>query len=71
MSKSLRNKILITFGFLFVYRILAYVPVPGVNADVIRDFFTTNSDNAFGMFSMFSGKAAERLSIISLGIMPL
>lgn len=70
MSKSLRNKILITFGFLFVYRILAYVPVPGVNADVIRDFFTTNSDNAFGMFNMFSGKAAERLSIISLGIMP-
>ncbi|NLK66340.1 MAG: preprotein translocase subunit SecY [Campylobacteraceae bacterium] len=70
MSKSLRNKIFITFGFLLVYRILAYVPVPGVNTDVIKDFFTTNSDNAFGMFNMFSGNAAERLSIISLGIMP-
>lgn len=70
MSKSLRNKILITFGFLLVYRILAYVPVPGVNADVIKEFFTTNSGNAFGMFNMFSGKAAERFSIISLGIMP-
>ncbi|PSM53175.1 preprotein translocase SecYEG, SecY subunit [Campylobacter blaseri] len=70
MNKSLRNKIFITLGFLFVYRILAYVPVPGVNADVIKDFFTSNSDNALGMFNMFSGNAAERLSIISLGIMP-
>lgn len=70
MNASLRNKILITFGFLFIYRILAYVPVPGVNVDVIADFFKNNSNNAFGMFNMFSGKAAERLSIISLGIMP-
>ncbi|CZE46087.1 preprotein translocase subunit SecY [Campylobacter geochelonis] len=70
MSKSLRNKILITLGFLFVYRVLAYVPVPGVNVDVIKEFFTSNSNNALGMFNMFSGNAAERLSIISLGIMP-
>jgi preprotein translocase subunit SecY len=46
------------------------VPVPGVNIDVIREFFTSNSSNALGMFNMFSGGAAERLSIISLGIMP-
>ncbi|QKF65452.1 preprotein translocase subunit SecY [Campylobacter corcagiensis] len=70
MNASLRNKILITFGFLFIYRILAYVPVPGVNVDVIAEFFKNNSNNAFGMFNMFSGNAAERLSIISLGIMP-
>ncbi|MSN96195.1 preprotein translocase subunit SecY [Campylobacter sp. FMV-PI01] len=70
MNKSLRNKIFITLGFLFVYRILAYVPVPGVNVSVIADFFRDNSNNALGMFNMFSGNAAERLSIISLGIMP-
>ena len=70
MNKTLTNKILITLAFLFAYRILAYVPVPGVNASVIKDFFDANSNNALGMFNMFSGNAAERLSIISLGIMP-
>jgi hypothetical protein len=57
-------------AFLFAYRILAYVPVPGVNVDVIKEFFNSNNSNALGLFNMFSGKAAERLSIISLGIMP-
>ncbi|MCF6201318.1 MAG: preprotein translocase subunit SecY [Hydrogenimonas sp.] len=70
MTKSLVNKILITLGFLLAYRILAYVPVPGVNVDVIKEFFDSNSSNALGLFNMFSGNAVERLSIISLGIMP-
>jgi preprotein translocase subunit SecY len=70
MGKELTNKILITLAFIFAYRILAYVPVPGVNIDVIKEFFDSNSSNALGFFNMFSGKAAERLSIISLGIMP-
>jgi preprotein translocase subunit SecY len=70
MSKSLLNKIFITLGFLLAYRMLAYVPVPGVNVDIVKEFFDTNSSNALGLFNMFSGKAVERLSIISLGIMP-
>jgi len=70
MSSDLTKKILITLGFIFAYRILAYVPVPGVNLDVIKEFFDSNSSNALGMFNMFSGKAAQRMSIISLGIMP-
>ena len=70
MNKTLVNKILFTFGCLLVYRILAYVPVPGVNIDVVKEFFDTNSNNALGLVNMFSGNAVERLSIISLGIMP-
>jgi len=70
MNSALVNKILITFGFLLIYRMLAYVPVPGVDLDVIKEFFDTNSNNALGLFNMFSGSAVERLSIISLGIMP-
>ena len=46
------------------------MPVPGVNLDVIKEFFDSNSSNALGMFNMFSGNAAQRMSIISLGIMP-
>jgi preprotein translocase subunit SecY len=70
MPKSLVNKIFITLGFLLVYRILAYVPVPGVNLDVVKEFFDSNASNALGLVNMFSGNAVERLSIISLGIMP-
>ena len=70
MNKSLTNKILITLAFLFAYRILAFVPVPGVNSAVIADFFNQNANNALGLFNMFSGGAAERFSIISLGVMP-
>ena len=70
MNKTLTNKILITLAFLFAYRILAFVPVPGVNSAVIADFFNQNSNNALGLFNMFSGGAAERFSIISLGVMP-
>jgi preprotein translocase subunit SecY len=70
MNNSLVNKILITLGFIFIYRLLAYVPVPGVNIDVVKEFFNSNSSNALGLMNMFSGNAIERLSIISLGIMP-
>jgi len=68
MSNALTQKILITFGFLFAYRVLAYVPVPGVDTAVIASFF--NGSGAGDMMNMFSGGAIERFSIISLGIMP-
>ena len=70
MNKDLLNKILITLGFILIYRILAYVPVPGVDLSVVKEFFDSNSNNALGLVNMFSGNAVERLSIISLGIMP-
>ncbi|MBX7490966.1 preprotein translocase subunit SecY [Helicobacter turcicus] len=70
MNKAIVNKILITLGFLLAYRVLAYVPVPGVDTMVIKSFFDNNASNALGLFNMFSGNAVERLSIISLGIMP-
>lgn len=70
MNQQLVNKILITIGFLFIYRLLAYVPVPGVDTAVIASFFDSHQADALGLFNMFSGNAVQRLSIISLGIMP-
>jgi len=70
VNQQLVNKILITVGFLFLYRLLAYVPVPGVDTSVIASFFDSHASDALGMFNMFSGNAIQRLSIISLGIMP-
>ncbi len=70
MNQQLLNKIFITIGFLFIYRLLAYVPVPGVDTAVIAAFFDSHEADALGLYNMFSGNAVERLSIISLGIMP-
>jgi preprotein translocase subunit SecY len=70
VNKNLANKILITIGFLFIYRLLAYVPVPGVDTAVIASFFDSHQSDALGLFNMFSGNAVERMSIIALGIMP-
>ena len=67
---ELRARILFTFGMLAVYRIGCAVVTPGINTNVIRDFFEQMSSTVFGMFNLFSGGALQQMSIFSLGIMP-
>ncbi len=67
---ELRQRILFTFGMLAVYRVGCVVVTPGINADVIRDFFSQMQGTVFGLFNLFSGGAMEQLSIFALGIMP-
>jgi len=67
---ELQRRILFTFGMLIVYRIGAHIVTPGVNADVIREFFAQMGGGIFGIFNLFSGGALEALSIFALGIMP-
>jgi len=67
---ELKRRILITFGFLLVYRIGVHIPTPGVNADALAEFFARHQDTIFGIFDMFSGGALVRMSVFALGIMP-
>lgn len=67
---ELRARILFTFGMLAVYRVGCAVVTPGINTNVIRDFFEQMSGTAFGMMNLFSGGALEQMSIFALGIMP-
>ena len=66
----LQKKILFTLGFLALYRIGVHVPIPGVDAARLSEFFQSQGANAFGMINMFSGGALERFSIFALGVMP-
>ena len=66
----LQKKILYTLGFLALYRIGVHVPIPGVDAAKLSEFFQSQGANAFGMINMFSGGALERFSIFALGVMP-
>ena len=67
---ELRQRILFTFAMLGVYRIGAFIVTPGINPDVVKQFFEQMEGTVFGLFSLFSGGALEQLSIFSLGIMP-
>jgi preprotein translocase subunit SecY len=67
---ELQKRILFTFGMLAVYRVGAHIATPGINPEVIKQFFDSVSDTVFGLFNLFSGGALEQLSIFALGIMP-
>ena len=67
-DKSLRNKILFVLGAFVVFRLLAAVPIPGVNQDMLNQFLGNNQ--FFGLLSMFSGGGLSTLSIVMLGVSP-
>ncbi|MFQ5582352.1 MAG: preprotein translocase subunit SecY [Mariprofundaceae bacterium] len=67
---ELKNRILFTLGMLFVYRLGAHIPVPGIDATVLAQFFNQAQGSLLGLFDMFSGGALSRLTIFALGIMP-
>ncbi len=68
--EELRKRILFTFAMLAVYRVGCVIVTPGINPQVIKDFFDQMAGTVFGLFNLFSGGAMEQLSVFSLGIMP-
>jgi preprotein translocase subunit SecY len=67
-DRSLRNRVLFVFGALAVFRILAVIPVPGVDAAQLQLFFANNQ--FFGLLNLFSGGGLSSLSIVMLGVAP-
>ena len=67
---ELKKKIIWTFALLAVYRLGIHVPVPGVDALALADFFNSSKNTLLGLFDMFSGGGLNKLSIFTLGIMP-
>ncbi|HYV75831.1 MAG TPA: preprotein translocase subunit SecY [Candidatus Binatia bacterium] len=67
---DLRKRILFTLGLLAVYRLGGHIPTPGINADVLAQFFDQNKGTFLGFIDLFSGGQLRRLTIFALGIMP-
>ena len=65
---DLRSKLLFTFWMLVIFRFLAHVPVPAVNADALRTLFGDNQ--LLGMLNLFSGGAMREFSIVAMGVYP-
>jgi preprotein translocase subunit SecY len=66
---ELRKKILFTLAILALYRLGAYIPVPGIPFREFADSFS-NSGVAMTMLDLFTGGALSNFSVFSLGIMP-
>ncbi len=66
--KDLRNKILMVLALLATTRILAAIPIPGVDVGALRQFFSSNQ--LFGLLDIFSGGGLSNFSIAMLGIGP-
>ena len=66
---DLRNKILFTLFVLLIYRIGAFIPVPGVNTELLKAA-GQSGDNLFGLLNTFSGGALFNFSIFAIGIAP-
>jgi len=69
---DLRNKILFTIGMLLIFRIVAYVPVPGISAESLNKFLSGNQNLSqfFGLLDVFSGGSLQNFSIVALGVYP-
>ena len=70
---ELKSRILFTLGLLAVARVMAYVPIPGINGAALDTWMAANSHGAasiLGMYNRFAGGAYGNCAIGALGIMP-
>ncbi len=69
-TSDLKRRILFTIFILMIYRFGTFVPIPGIDIEILKKFFSSEKANFFGMINLFSGGALQRMSIFALNIMP-
>ena len=67
-NKELRKKILFTAGMIFVFRLVAHIPSPGVDAVKLKELFA--SSQLLGLLDVFSGGTLANFSVMALGVNP-
>jgi len=65
---DVRRQILFTIGLPVVFRAVAHIPLPGVNTELLADFFAGNQ--LLGFMNLLSGGALENFSVVALGVYP-
>jgi len=68
--EELKNKILLTLGLLFVYRLGSNVVLPGIDPKSLADLQSQSGTGLLGILNAFTGGAFANASILALGIMP-
>lgn len=68
---DLRRRIFFTLGMLVIYRLVANIPVPGVNLEAWLQFTSQDSGNAVVNFlDLLSGGAVRNFSVMAMGVYP-
>ena len=67
---ELRKRILFTLGAIIIVRLGTHITVPGINAEVLRNFFAQQEGGIFDFFNMFTGGALQNFSLFALGVTP-
>ncbi|MDO8577537.1 MAG: preprotein translocase subunit SecY [Candidatus Wildermuthbacteria bacterium] len=65
---DLRKKVLFVVGVFLVFRVMANIPIPGIDSERLKQFFESNQ--LFGLLNVFTGGALDNLSIVMLGLGP-
>src|SRR3990167_6468809 len=68
--RDLRNKILFVLGVFVIFRVMANIPIPGVDTENLRRFFESGTFQFFGLVNLFVGGTLDNLSIVMLGLGP-
>ena len=68
--KEMRRKLLYLIWMIFVIRIGSQLPVPGVDSDFFKQWFESNTGDAFNFFDAFTGGSFTSMSLFALGITP-
>ncbi len=68
--EDIRKRILFTIAMIVVIRVGAQIPVPGTNAEAVKEIFASLQNDAFNIFNSFTGKSLENFSILALSITP-
>ena len=68
--KDVRRRIFYVFLMLIVIRIGSQLPIPGVNSDYFKEWFASQSSDAFNFFDAFTGGSFTEMSIFALSITP-
>ena len=69
-ATELKKRLWFTLGALILFRLLSFVPVPGVDPQAMKQLYDTQSGGILDVFNTFSGGALQRFSIVALGVMP-
>jgi preprotein translocase subunit SecY len=69
-ATELKKRLLFVLGALIVYRLGTYIPIPGIDPEVLKAIFQQHSGGVLGVFNMFSGGALGRMTIFALAVMP-
>ncbi|QDP19076.1 preprotein translocase subunit SecY [Sphingomonas xanthus] len=69
-ATELKKRLWFTLGALVLFRLLSFVPIPGIDPRALASLFQTQQGGVIDFFNTFSGGSLERMSIIALGVMP-